>query len=110
MKISQFESGTIVRESNLTCRLRRCGFLCGIESYVYYRNIGHFTTLYVEGEKDAITKKILYSFYKMCIFPNGKSNTKVYCDRVDVLTVVRRVESYSLYLKDYKNKTGHWFT
>ncbi|WP_429963218.1 hypothetical protein [Enterococcus sp. AZ072] len=99
-----------MRESNLTRRLKKCGFLCGIESYVYYRTIGHFTTLYVEGEKDETTKKIVYSFYKMRIFPNGKSSIKVYCDRVDILTVVRRVDSYALYLKDNKNKTGHWFT
>ncbi|MGL9861283.1 hypothetical protein IGJ68_002169 [Enterococcus sp. DIV0564] len=97
-------------ESKLTKRLKKSGFLFGIERQVYYRTLGKFTTLYVEAETDERSQKTVYSFYKMRSLPNGKSYFKVYCDRVALLVALRRIESFALYLEMNKEKAGRWFT
>lgn len=78
--------------------------------YVYYRTLGKFTTLYVEAEKDELWQKTVYSFYKMRCHPNGKTYFKVYCDRVPLLVMLKRVESFALYLELNKDNVGRWFT
>lgn len=77
---------------------------------MYYRTLGKFTTLYVEAERDTIQKNTVYSFYKMKCFPNGKTTFKVYCDHVPLVVVIKRVESFALYLKQNKEQVGRWFT
>lgn len=80
--------------------------MCGIEGLIYYQTIGKYTTLFVEAEKDEWTQRIVYSFYKMRCLPNGKSYFKVYCDRTSLKVVIKRIESFVLYLELNKNRTG----
>lgn len=109
MKFSQ-ENGGIALESNLTKRLRRSEFLCGIETYVYYRTIGKYTTLYLEAEYDEHQKKLDYNFYKMCCSPNGRTYFRMYCTRVPIQVALKRVESFALYLELHKDSSGRWLT
>ncbi|MGF2052378.1 MULTISPECIES: hypothetical protein [Enterococcus] len=90
--------------------MRKSGFLCGIETIVYYRTLGKFTTLYVEAEKDSSQQNTVYSFYKMQCFPNGKTAFKVYCDHAPLVVVIKRVEAFALYLEQNKEQVGRWFT
>ncbi|MGL9728691.1 hypothetical protein [Enterococcus sp. DIV0756] len=97
-------------ESNLTKRLKKSGFQCGIETTVYYRTLGKFTTLFFEAERDEKGKEAVYSFYKMRCMPTGKTYFKVYCDRVPLMVAVKRLESFALYLELNKELAGRWFT
>lgn len=93
-------------ESKLTERLKMIGFLCGIEQYVYYRTIGKYTTLYLEGKKDDKTGKVFYSFYKMSCLPRKRASYNVYCHHVPLLVTFKRLESFALYLEAIKSQTG----
>ena len=77
--------------------------------YVYYRTIGNYTTLYLEGERDYELGRTFYSFYKMKCLPNGKTHFKVYNNRVPLKVALKRVESFALYLELHRDRTGRWF-
>lgn len=66
--------------------------------------------MYVEAEREELSQKMVYSFYKMRCLPNGKSYFKVYCDRVPLLVALNRIETFALYLERNKAHTGRWFT
>lgn len=82
--------------------MKQNGFLCGLESSVYYRTIGQYTTLYLEVEKDKWGQKNFYTFYKMQHVPNRKSFFTVYCERVPYRVVIKRIESFVLFLESNK--------
>lgn len=103
------ENGGITLESNLTKRLRKRHFLCGIELLTYYRTIGKYTTLYLEGEREKKNGELNYSFYKMRCLPSGKSYFKVYCSQVPIQVALKRIESFSLYFELHKDNRGRWF-
>ena len=73
---------------------------------VYYRSIGNYTTLYLEGERDYERGKAYYSFYKMRTLPNRNSSFKVYCHRVPLHVALKRMESFALYLEVHRDNIG----
>ncbi|EOI55477.1 hypothetical protein I592_01281 [Enterococcus gilvus ATCC BAA-350] len=50
-----------------------------------------------------MSHEVVYSFYKMKSYPNGKTYFKVYSDRVSLTVALKRIESFSLYLEINQN-------
>lgn len=82
--------------------MKNYGFLCGLESAIYYRTIGQYTTLYLEVEKDKLSQKNVYIFYKMRHVKNRKSYFNVYCEHVPFRVAIKRIESFVLFLESNK--------
>ncbi|UYO36465.1 hypothetical protein NF868_04590 [Bacillus zhangzhouensis] len=88
----------------LDYRLSNLGFMVGVPSKVYVRQISREWFLIVEAESIKGYSEYCYSFYKTKFMNNGRmTSTKVFLDKSSVRQVYNRVLNYINYLERKQN-------
>ncbi|QPZ41492.1 hypothetical protein I7X10_16450 [Bacillus halotolerans] len=84
-------------------QFNRLGFIVGIPSLVFVRNLSRDCMLIVEGERVKGFAEYRYTFYKTRYLPDGRmTSLKVYIENQSIKRVLRRVASFLLYLSKVK--------
>ncbi|MED2970156.1 hypothetical protein P9422_10315 [Bacillus atrophaeus] len=84
-------------------QFKRLGFIVGIPSLVFVRNLSRDCMLIVEGERVKGFAEYRYTFYKTRYLPDGRmTSLKVYIENQSIKRVLRRVASFLLYLSKVK--------
>ncbi|WP_457774967.1 hypothetical protein [Staphylococcus pseudintermedius] len=92
--------------SLLTEELKKFGFQCGIEFQAYIQNTGKYTSLIIEGKRQAGDTIHTYDFYKVKFYKNYSSRITVYEEHLTPFQLLKRVKSYLYYRKNILRKGG----
>lgn len=87
--------------SLLTKELKKLGFQCGIEFQAYIQNTGKYTSLIIEGKRQAGDTIYTYDFYKVSFYKNYTSRITVYGEHLTPFQLLKRVKSYIYYREKY---------
>ncbi|MEH6872641.1 hypothetical protein [Bacillus safensis] len=81
-------------------RLSNLGFMVGVPSLVYERQLSREWFLIVEGERIKGFSEYRYSFYKTKFMKDGRmTSTKVFIERTSVRQMYNKVLNYINYLE-----------
>ncbi|KAA6449663.1 hypothetical protein [Bacillus swezeyi] len=84
-------------------RFRKLGFVVGMPSLVFVRNLSRDCMLVVEGETRKGYSEYRYTFYKTCYLPDGRmTSVKVYMENESIKRVLPRVASFLSFLESIK--------
>ena len=85
-------------------RLFNLGFMVGVPSKVYVRQISKEWFLVVEGERIKGYSEYRYSFYKTKFMDDGRmTSTKIFLEKSSVRQVSNKVVNYINYLEKTQN-------
>lgn len=81
--------------SLLTEELKKLGF------QAYIQNTGKYTSLIIEGKRQAGDTIYTYDFYKVSFYKNYTSRITVYGEHLTPFQLLKRVKSYIYYREKY---------
>ena len=81
--------------SLLTEELKKLGF------QAYIQNTGKYTSLIIEGKRQAGDTIYTYDFYKVRFYKNYTSRITVYGEHLTPFQLLKRVKSYIYYREKY---------
>ncbi|MEI3611455.1 hypothetical protein [Pseudogracilibacillus sp. SO30301A] len=87
--------------SLLTEELKKLGFHCGIEFQVYTQDTGKYTSLIIEGNRQAGQAIYTYDFYKVTFYPNYTNRVTIYGEHLTPFQLLKRVKNYIYYREKY---------
>lgn len=88
-------------KSHLTEKLYSVGFLCGIESEIYIRDTGKYTSLIVEGKRKGGDAQYRYDFYKQTFYPHYPNEVTIYGKNMPAALLLKRVKQYLFNREQY---------
>ena len=81
--------------SLLTEELKKLGF------QAYIQNTGKYTSLIIEGKRQAGDTIYTYEFYKVSFYKKNTSRITVYGEHLTPFQLLKRVKSYIYYREKY---------
>lgn len=91
--------------SLLTEELKQLGFQCGIEFQAYIQNTGKYTSLIIEGKRQAGDTIYTYDFYKVRFYKNYTSQITVYGEHLTPFQLLRRLKPKNSPMTTIANNT-----
>lgn len=85
----------------LTEELYQLGFLCGIESEIYIRDTGKYTSLVIESERKGGDVQYRYDFYKQTFYPHYPNKVTIYGENMPASVLLKRVKQYLFNREQY---------